>query len=427
MRRIRAYSATTFASLSQRNFRLFFTGQGISQVGNWMTRITQTLLILELTHSGIALGLLAAAQFAPVLLIGAFAGLVSDRSDKRKLLLVVQAVSMVQSLALAVLAFSGNPPVWSIYALAAVGGVTVAFDSPARRSLVVEMVDEEMVPNAVALNTTMMTSSRIVGPALAGLIVAVAGFGAAFLVDGLSYIAVLASLVMIRSADLRTAARPKRGRGQIREGLRYVRREPTLFVPMVMMAIVGTLAFNYSTILPLFAVRDLGGTEGTFTLLFTVLSVGALAGSLLAARRRDVSVSTVGWSAVAYGASMFVLGVTPGLASAAVVSIVMGATSVAFLTASTAIVQLRSLPEMRGRVLALQSMLLLGSTPIGAPIMGWLSDAYGARVALLAGAVATLLAGAWGLSTIARTRRGHDRGPRSIDAGESTGPVSAVA
>jgi MFS family permease len=397
--------------LSQRNFRLFFVGQGISQIGNWMTLVTQTLLVLELTHSGIALGLLAAAQFAPVLLFGPFAGLIADRSDKRKLLAVVQAVSMVQSLALAVLAFSGHPPVWSVYALATVGGFTVAFDNPTRRSLVVEMVDEDMVQNAVALNTTMMTSSRIFGPALAGILVATVGFGAAFLVDGLSYVAVLVSLAMIRSAELRPAARASRGPGQIRAGIRYVRGEPTLFVPMVMMAVIGTFAFNHSTVLPLFAVRDLGGSEATYTLLFSVLSVGALVGSLVAARRGSVGVRTVGWSAVAFGGSMFALGLAPGLATALLVVVALGATSVAFLTASTAIVQLRSRPEMRGRVLALQAMLFLGSTPIGAPIVGWLSETYGARVGLLTGAAATLLAGAWGLAKAGRLQRSSQPGP----------------
>lgn len=410
MKHLRRFCATTFASLSERNFRLFFIGQGISQIGNWMTLVTQTLLVLELTHSGIALGLLAAAQFAPVLLFGPFAGLVADRSDKRKLLGMVQAISMAQSLALAVLAFSGRPPVWSIYALATVGGFTVAFDNPTRRSLVVEMVDEAMVPNAVALNTTMMTSSRIFGPALAGVVVATVGFGAAFLVDGLSYVAVLVSLAMVRSAELRPAVRTGRGSGQIREGIRYVCGEPSLFVPMVMMAVIGTFAFNHSTVLPLFAVRDLGGSEATYTLLFSVLSVGALVGSLAAARRRTVVVRTVGWSAVAFGLSILALGLAPGLAVALVVMVVLGATSVAFLTASTAIVQLRSRPEMRGRVLALQAMLFLGSTPIGAPIVGWLSETYGARIGLLTGAVATLLAGAWGLARAGRPQPGNQPG-----------------
>ena len=193
----------------------------------------------------------------------------------------------------------------------------------------------------------------------------------------------------------------------MREGLRYIRSEPNLFVPMVMMGVVGMLAFNFSTVLPLFAVRDLGGTEATYTYLFSILSVGALAGSLMAARRKVVTVTTVGRTAVAFGISMFALALTPGLATATIVSVFLGASSVGFLTASTAIVQLRSVPEMRGRVLAIQAMLFLGSTPIGGPLIGWLSEELGARAGMLVGAAGTLLAGAWGLAMVGRPKRNH--------------------
>ncbi len=404
-RYLRSFGATTFASMKHRNFRLFFMGQGVSQVGNWMTLITQTLLVLKLTDSGVALGLLAAAQFGPVLLLGPWAGLVADRCDKRRLLLVVQSVSMVQSLALATLVFAGAPPVWAVYALASVGGLTIAFDNPARRSFVVEMVDEAEVPNAVGLNTTMMTASRIVGPALGGVLVATVGFGWAFLLDGLSYVAVLISLLMIRTSELRAAPHAPRGKGQVRDGLRYVRSEPVLFVPLVMMAVVGTLAFNFSTVMPLFATRVLGGTDSTYTLLFSVLSVGALVGALAAARRVSMSVRWVGWSAVIFGVSLFALALAPNLLLAIPLAVAVGAASVGFLTSSTAIVQLEATPTMRGRVLALQAMLFLGSTPIGAPIVGWISDVLGARAGILVGAAATLLAGAWGLAMVGRPSR----------------------
>ena len=404
-RRIRAVSAGTFASMRERTFRLFFMGQGVSQVGNWMTLVAQTLLVLHLTDSGVALGVLAAAQFGPVLMLGPWAGLVADRSDKKKLLLAVQSVSMLQSFALAALAFTGSPPVWAVYALASVGGVTIAFDNPARRACVVEVVDTAGVPNAVGLNTTMMTASRIVGPALAGLLVATAGFGWAVLVDGVSYVAVLVSLVMIRRAELRPVPQTPRGRVQVREGLRYVRSQPELFVPLVMMAVIGTLAFNFSTLLPLLATRSLGGDDGTYTLLFSVLSVGALAGALMAARRVDVTVRTVGWSAVCFGAALLALAISPSLVVAMPVAVVVGITSVGFLTSSTAIVQLEAEPTMRGRVLALQGMLFLGSTPIGAPLVGWLCDQMGPRVGVLVGAAGTLLAGAWGLAMAVRPPR----------------------
>src|SRR4051794_38636612 len=202
MTRLRNATRDTFRSLGVRNFRLFFSGQLISQVGNWLTLVAQTLLVLKLTDNGVALGGLAAAQFGPVLLIGAWAGLIADRSDKRKLLIIVQSIAMAQSFVLAALAFSGNPPLWAIYSVALVGGITVAFDNPARRAFVVEMVPKEDMNNAVSLNSAAMTSSRIFGPALAGLLVVTVGFGWAFLVDGLSYIAVLIGLSVMRTPEL---------------------------------------------------------------------------------------------------------------------------------------------------------------------------------------------------------------------------------
>jgi MFS family permease len=262
--RLRAVSSETFQSLHIRNFRLFFMGQGISQIGNWLTLIAQTLLVLELTDSGVALGALAAAQFGPVLLFGAFAGLVADRSDKRKLLITVQTFAMVQSLALATLAFQDHPPVWAIYVIAFFGGVATAFDNPARRSFVVEMVPEEQITNAVSLNSALMTGSRIVGPALGGILVVTVGFGWAFLIDGISYLAVIASLRMIDPSKVRPAPVTPRGRGQVRAGLAYAWSIAELRVPLIMMAVIGTLAFNFQTVLPLFSVRDLDGGDLTF-------------------------------------------------------------------------------------------------------------------------------------------------------------------
>jgi MFS family permease len=400
--RLRLASRETFKSLRIRNFRLFFAGQGISQIGNWLTLIAQTLLVLQLTDSGVALGVLAAAQFGPVLLFGAFAGLVADRSDKRKLLLTVQTFAMVQSVALAALAFQDHPPVWAIYVIAFFGGVATAFDNPARRSFVVEMVPEEQITNAVSLNSALMTGSRIIGPALGGLLVATVGFGWAFLLDGASYLAVIASLRMIDPAKLRPAPVTPRGRGQVRAGLAYAWRIDELRVPLIMMAVIGTLAFNFQTVLPLFAVRDLDGQDLTFSLLMSVVSVGSLLGALRSARRTSMSVRTVSLSAAGFGAAMLALTFAPNQPVAFVVGAVMGFTSILFMTASTAIVQLRADPTMRGRVLALQAIVFLGSTPIGGPIVGTLSERFGARYGLAIGAVATLGAAAYGLLTVRR-------------------------
>lgn len=406
MTRVRRVAAGTFRSLRVHNFRLFFVGQLVSQVGNWLTLTAQTLFVLHLTGSGIALGLVAAAQFLPVLVLGPWAGLVADRSDKRRLLIAVQAVAMLQSIALAGLAFLGDPPVAAVYAVALVGGVTMAFDNPARRSFVVEMVPETDVTNAVSLNSALMTSSRVVGPALAGLLIATVGYGWAFLGDGLSYLAVIGSLWLMRSDELRRPPVTPRGRGQVRAGLRYARSQPELWVPLTMMAVVGTLAFNFQVVFPLFVTRDLGGSTSAFTVLFSVVSLGSLLGALATARRTSVDVRGVARASLGYGAALAVMAVVPGMGLALVVGLLVGLGSITFLTTSTSIVQLRADPSMRGRVLALQAMVFLGSTPIGGPIVGAIAERLGARWAVLVGAAAALGAGAWGL--VVAGRQGHD-------------------
>ena len=405
MTRLRLAGRDIFRSLQVRNFRLFFVGQGISQTGNWLTLIAQTLLVLELTDSGVALGLLAAAQFGPVLLFGAFAGLVADRSDKRRLLIRVQTLALVQSFALGAVAFMDEPPVVAIYLLAVVGGLATAFDNPARRSFVVEMVPEDQITNAVSLNSALMTGSRVVGPALGGLLVHAFGFGWAFWVDGLSYLAVIAGLRLIDPAQLRPAPAQTRGKGQVRAGLRYAWAMADLRVPLVMMAIVGTLAFNFQTVLPLFVTRDLDGTDLTFSLLMSVVSLGSLAGALAAARRKDIQVDLVSLTAAGFGLSMLLLAVAPTQAVVFPIGVLMGFVSITFMTTSTAIVQLRADPSMRGRVLALQAIVFLGSTPIGGPLVGAISEGFGARYGLALGGLAGLAAGGYGHLAMRRTGR----------------------
>ncbi len=386
----------TFASMKIRNFRLFFTGQLISQVGNWLTLIAQTLLVLKLTNSGLALGLLAACQFGPVLLIGAWAGLVADRSDKRKLLLAVQTFAMAQSFALAALAFMDRPPLVALYAVAMCGGFATAFDNPARRAFVVEMVPESHVQNAVSLNSALMTGSRVVGPALAGLLIHTVGYGWCFVVDGLSYIAVLIGLSMMRTSELRERPISQRGKGQVRAGLRYVRTVPDLFIPLMMMAIIGTFTFNFNVVMPLLIKRTLHGDDRTFTLVYSVISVGSLIGALASARRVTVTVRHVVVSAMAFGGAMILLAVTPSLAFTFPIGVLVGASSIAFMTSSTALVQVRADPSMRGRVLALQAIVFLGSTPIGGPILGAICQVFSPRIGVLVGGVAACVAAIYG-------------------------------
>jgi MFS family permease len=396
MTRVRKASAETFRSLHVRNFRLFFSGQAVSQIGNWLTLVAQSLLVLKLTHSGIALGLLAACQFGPVLLFGAYAGLVADRSDKRRLLLIVQVLAMGQSFLLAALAFTDHPPVAAIYVIAFVGGVATAFDNPARRAFVVEMVPVGDVNNAIALNSAMMTGSRVVGPALAGLLITTVGFGWCFLLDGVSYVAVLIGLYAMDTTALRPSPATPRGKGQVREGIRYARSVPELWVPLVMMAVIGTLTFNFQTVMPLFATRDLHGSVVTFTLIMSVVSLGSVLGALRAARNRSISVADVTRSALLFGVAMTLLTVVPNQGFAFPAAFLMGLASISFMTACSTIVQVRTDPMMRGRVLALQAMVFMGSTPIGGPIVGTIAQAWGARYSLALGAIACFAAGAYG-------------------------------
>ncbi len=386
----------TFRSLRHRNFRLFFGGQLISQTGTWMTMITQTLLVLELTDSAVAVGLLTACQFGPVLLLGAWAGAVADRADKRRLLFVVQALSGLQSLVLGLVVLGGWATIPVLYALAAAKGVLNAFDNPTRRAFVVEMVPAEDLPNAVSLNSAVMTGSRVVGPAAAGALVLAVGYGWPFLLDAASYLAVLTSLALMRPGELFRTAPAPRTPGAVREGLRYIRGEPYLLVPLVMMAMIGTFAFNFQVTVPVLVEGPLDGGPATFTWLFSVLSLGSLLGALRTARRTQVNGRQLVRSAAAFGLTMVLLALSPNLAVAFPVAFGLGVSSIAFMTTSTAIVQLLAGPVYRGRVLAIQAMVFLGSTPIGGPIVGLITDAAGARAGVLVGAISCFVAAAYG-------------------------------
>jgi MFS family permease len=414
-----------FSSLSSRNFRLFFTGQLVSQIGNWVTLVASTLLVLHLTHNGFAVGLLGAAQFLPVLVLGPFAGLIADRSDKRRLLVFTQTLALLQSLALAAIAFMPHPSVPGIYAVAFVGGIITAFDNPPRRAFVVEMVPERDVNNAVSLNSAMMTGARVFGPALAGLLVTTVGYGWCFAVDAVSYFAVIAGLVAMRSAELRPSPVPPRGPGQVREGMRYVRATPELRMVVIVMAIVGTFAFNFNTVIPLFVTRTLHGSDGEFTILFSVISVGSVTGALVMARRSIVSIRHVMIACLAFGAAMLVMAPIPNLATSFPVAFLIGAASIAFMTTSTAVIQYRAAPEMRGRVLALQTMVFLGSTPIGGPLLGAIIDLTDARIGVAIGGRSALVTGGYGFAAMRRNGSTWSHDTRVVTPNEP--PIAAIA
>jgi len=389
----------TFRSLRNRNYRLFFIGQSISNTGNWLTNIALTLLVLRLTGSGVAVGVLAACQYGPILVLSILGGAIADRSDKRRLLFVTQGLEMVQSGALAALAFMDRPPLVGLYALAVIGGMLLSLDNPLRRSFVTEMVRAEDISNAVVLYSMIVNFSRILGPALAGLLVTTVGYGWCFTIDAVTYVAVLTCLAMMRPDELRRAPVKPRRPGEIREGFRYLRSVPVLRTTFIMLAGIGTLAYNFNVTLPLFVTQALHGSDGAFTVVYAVLSAGGLLCGLVVARRGRVTLDQIVRGAAVFGVVLLLLTAVPNVAVALPVAFALGAASILYTTATTAIVQVTATPEMHGRLLALQTVLLVGSSALGGPISGWLADTFGARSLMGIGGVTCLFVAAFGYMT----------------------------
>ena len=412
----------TFRSLRVRNFRLFFVGQLVSQAGTWMQSVAIIWVVLQLTDDGVALGLVTAAQFLPVLVLGAWAGVVADRVDRHRFMIATQCAFAVVAIGFTVLTFSGRESLPLIYVLSLAFGLVTALDNPARRSLVVELVSERDVPNAVGLNSALMTGARVVGPAIAGVLITTSGPRWCFLLNALTYIAVLVALLRIDRRKLRTPPRVVRARGQLREGFRYVWRTPELRLPLVLLTVIGTLAFEFQVTLPLLAERTFRGDAGTFTMLYSAMSAGSVAGALWIARRTDADTRFLARSAMAMAAAMGLLAVAPNewFGLAAVVPV--GVTSIFLISGSNAVIQLRADPSMRGRALALTAVVFLGSTPIGGPIAGAVSEHLGPRAGIGMGAVATAAAAAWTFRALGRLDPAPTAGPRP-DAGAAPAVV----
>jgi MFS family permease len=404
--RLTTATRRSFQSLRNRNYRLFFFGQLVSNTGNWLTMVALTLLVLNETHSGLAVGLLTACQFGPILVLSPFAGLVADRVDKKRLLTTTQILEMLQSFALAALAFRPHTPLGALFAVAAVGGVLLAFDNPVRRSFVTEMVVEEDVPNAVTLYSAIVAGSRIFGPALAGALVVTVGYGWAFTIDGLSYLTVLVAIAMMRRSELRISPPAPRAKHQVRDGMRYVREVPDLRISFVMLAIIGILTYNFSVTFPLLVTRSLHGSDTTFTFVYSAFSVGSFTGALIVAHRNRVQFRMIVSAAAALGLAMLLLAGVPAPWAAFPVAVALGLSSISYMTSTTALVQVISRPDMHGRVLALQTVLMIGTTPLGGPLLGWIADATNARVPVLIGGVGALGAAlyGWRASAVAAAR-----------------------
>jgi MFS family permease len=412
-----APSRNAFSALHTRNFRLFFVGQLISNSGNWLTTVALTLLVLHRTGSGAEVGLVAACQYGPVLLFTAWGGLIADRSNKRNLLFITQSLEMMESFVLALLSFLPHAPLAAFFVTAIAGGSMLAFDNPGRRSFVNEMVAARDIPNAVTLYSAMASLSRILGPTLAGLLIVTLGYGWCFVVDGLTYLVVLAALAMMRPAELRPTPVAIRGRGQIRSGIRYLIAVPDLRISFAMLLIIGTATYNFTVTFPLLIERGLHGSDSQYTLVYAAFSFGGVLATFILARRTRITLMSIVAAAAMIGAAMLALFFVPNVAAACVVATVLGAVGVAYMTSTTAIVQLQRDRTMIGRVIALQTILQIGTTPIGGPVLGLIADSAGPRAPVLVGGIAALAAAALGLVSGRRhlARAQSDLGPDHAD------------
>jgi MFS family permease len=377
--------ARTFSSLKVPNYRKYFAGQVVSTSGNWMQIVGEMWLMVKLTGSGGLVGLTAGLQFLPILLFGAWGGLLADRLPKRLILTYTQLALTIPALTLFVLVAGGAAKPWMVLALVVVRGSVLAIDNPSRQSFVAEIVGGDRVLNAVALNSVVVHSSRIVGPALAGAIIAVVGIAPCFLVNALSFLAMFIALRTMNAKELQTPKPSTRKPGEVRSALRYVRHTPELLIPLLMMALVGTISFNFQVLLPLLADFTWHGTASTYALLTAAMGVGA---------RGRVSPKLLIGSSLLFGFAMLLAAAAPTLELQIAALVPLGAASVTFAAGVNSTLQITVEPAMRGRVMALYSVVFLGSTPIGAPLVGWLAGAAGPRAGLVAGALAALIAGA---------------------------------
>ena len=382
-----------FTSLRVRNYRYFFLGQVVSNTGTWMQRIAQDWLVLSLTGSSFAVGITTAMQFLPMLLFGLYGGVIADRFRKRQLLILTQAAMGLLAAILAILTLTGSVHVWHVYLLALLLGMVTVVDNPTRQTFVSEMVSRGQLRNAVSLNAANFQTARLIGPAVAGAVIAAVGSGWAFAINALSFVAVIGGLLLMRPAELHVMPRVPREKGQLREGLHYVRSRPELIWPIVLVGFIGTFGFNFPTVLSGFAYNIFHIDAGRYGLLNTALAAGSLVGALLASRRTKMRLRMIVLSAVGFGVLEAVTAFAPEYWVFAAGLTIVGLVGMTFNTSSNSMVQLATEASMRGRVMSLYMMVFTGGSPIGGPIVGWVTERYGPRMGLFAcGAVSALAA-----------------------------------
>ncbi|HYI59301.1 MAG TPA: MFS transporter [Microlunatus sp.] len=395
-----------FAALSVPNFRVYVTGSFISNIGTWMQRVAQDWLVLELSGgSGVAIGITTALQFLPMLLMSAYGGLIADRFDKRTVLKITQAWLAVCAATLGVLAITGVATVPIVYVIAFLFGIGTAFDNPARQSFVSDVVGTQRLPNAIGLNSATFHAARIVGPAVAGLVIAAFGSGWAILSNAITYLAFIAALMIIDPHRLEPSEPADRGKRQIRAGLAYVTDRSDILLVLLVVFFVGTFGMNFQLTSALMAQQEFGLGPEQYGILGTFMAIGSLAGALLAARRvKRPRGRFIVIMALVFGAIEVIAGLMPTYATYAAVLPIMGLAALLTLTAANASVQMGVDPQLRGRVMALYAMVLMGGTPIGAPVIGWVGEVFGPRWTLIGGGALTMLGVLFAAAVILRRK-----------------------
>jgi MFS family permease len=401
---VSASARRTFSSLANPNYRKFFFGQTTSLIGTWMQMTAQSWLVFTLTHSATDIGFVVALQTLPVLLLGPYGGVIADRVDKRRLMIFLQSMMGVQAAVLAVLSLLHVITYLDVCALAVVLGLNNCFENPSRQAFVLEMVGKDNLRNAVSLNSTMNNVARAVGPAVAGLVIAAFGEGWCFALNAASFIAVVASLMAMDRSALHPSVPTVRAKGQLREGFRYVARTPGLAIPLVMMALVGMLAYEFQVTLPVVAGTVFHGSSAEYGLLLAVMGSGAVIGGLWTAARGKTGVRAMIRASLVFGVVMSFAALAPILAIELLALAFVGFASVSFLSMANSTLQLSTDPQMRGRVMALWAVAFMGSTPIGGPVIGWITSEFGARVGLATGALSCLAAAGIGWFAIRHLR-----------------------
>lgn len=413
---MRAYVHATFASLRNRNYRLFFLGQTTSIAGTWTQKVAQAWLVLELTGSGTLLGVTVALQQVPTLLLTPWGGLLADRFDKRRILLVTQGASIVPAVVLGVLTATEQVTLWMVMVLAALIGAIEALDKPARHTIVVEMVGREHVTNAVTLNNITINAGKVIGPAVAGVLITTVGMAPSFFVNAASFGAVLVALLFVRTDQLDRVPPAARARGQLREGFRYVRHRPDLLAPLVLLAVTGLLAWEWTVTLPLFARETFDGDAGTVGWMFGAMGAGAILGALAIAGSLKATTNRLIVASLAFAAVLAGTALAPTLPVALVLLFLLGTAGIAYRAITTSLAQLRADPVMRGRTMSLFVMAVGGMAPAGGPLLGWLAETIGVRATLSIGAAGSAITALLMLAYLRRARRAENSpDPEAVD------------